>query len=340
MAINDEESIALVRKRTSMYTGNTSFFGFIHYVVSAYDLLLQHKASWIETNISGDIDSGICFRLSSDAKVPIKLSAQDLLIPFEEFGGTKSVYAIDGVIVNALSSHFQLKVNDGVTNTKLVAEKGIRKCLEQETSSTHSPSIEMEFKADSDIFSVTAVSPAVLHSYCKRMSYLHTNTVFRIKAGNESTEYRSKNGIRDLFEGLIAPYQILHQPIYFKTKENDLSLELIFAFHSWYDDQIITFANNGRVPMGGTHLDGLLEAFAPLREKEYVATPSGVLAILSIDYPDLTLKGCIKEKVGNPELQKLVRDLVINETKRWLNDHQQEVKHLSKIERFNFPPIW
>ena len=47
-----------IRDRPGVYVGGRDFFAFVHYLVAAVDLLLDHGASWIE------VEGGMSSKLS------------------------------------------------------------------------------------------------------------------------------------------------------------------------------------------------------------------------------------------------------------------------------------
>lgn len=322
-----------IRKRPGMYVGSTEFFGFINYVVSAFDLMLQHEASWIEIELAQNI------HLSSDASFPVQLNDQGELEPFESIGESKLRHSPDAAIVTALSAEFRLSVCDGQTRTELVCSRGQRESLRQEPASTTAPEISLEFYPDYGIFSVTEASPAVVHSYCRRTAYLHPGVLIRVKTSGEIREYKSAAGIRDFFDGVSTPYQILHKPIHIQETDDDLTVETVFVFQSWSENRIWSFANKGRVADGGTHEAGLLDAIAQVPHGQ-ASSSVGVLAVLAIEYPHVTFEGCIKARIGNPELRERVAELVSKGFSRWAQENPDEVEHLKTIERFQFADIW
>jgi topoisomerase-4 subunit B len=179
----------------------------------------------------------------------------------------------------------------------------------------------------------------VAHSYCRRIACLNPGVTFRVRIGGAMSEYKSTDGVRDLFDAISTPYQFLHQPIHVKAREGDLQLEAFFAFHSWTENRIWSFVNKGRAPDGGTHEAGLLEAIAGMHGRESTSV-MGALAVMLIDYPHATYEGCIKARIGNPELREGVRTIVAAGVENWLRDHPDEVEHLHCIERFQFGHVW
>lgn len=329
----ERSDVEHIRKRPAMYLGGTDFFGFVQYLVSAFDVMLDHGATWIEFEVAEN------YRLSSDARVPTRLNDRGALEPFEAFGELKPRHIPDAIILTALSEDFRVTLNDGETQTVLATKEGKRESLQQEPAATSKPGATLEFDPDIGIFSVTDVSPTVAHSYCKRTACLHPGVAFRIKMGGDVKEYRSTDGIRDFFAAVSTPYQILHTPIQIHESDGDLKVETVFVFHSWTENRIWSFANKGRVPDGGTHEAGMLDAIAKLHNW-HTDSAVGVLAVLAIEYPDITYEGCIKARIGNPELRDRVCNLITTGLDRWVRDNEDEIEYLKTIERFQFADVW
>lgn len=325
--------VSQIRKRPAMYLGGTCFFGFIQYVVSAFDLLLEHGATLIEFQV------GESFRISSNARIPTDVSESGGLVQFETLGKLKPHHLPVAAILVALSDWLQVILSDGITRTELKTSKGERISFLQVPANESKTVVALQFRPDPEIFSVLSVSPAVVHSYCKRIACLHRGVTFRVKIDNDVTEYHSANGIRDLFNAVTTTYQILNEPICIDESEEDLSVEAVFAFQSWSETQIWSYVNKGRVPDGGTHEAGFLNAIrylkSPIPDRKV-----GLLAVLSVDYPHVTYEGCIKERIGNPELFDKVSALITRGLESWARENEDENEHLKKIERFQFGSIW
>ncbi len=330
-------TIASIRKRPGMYLGGTDFFGYIQYIVSAFDLLLDHDATWIE------LDIGKNLHIASDANIQVYINAENQLQPFEAFeslGTNQDV--IDGAILTALSDYLNVVISDGSSETRLQYKAGERQIFEQHSAIGSEPGIKMHFAPDPAVFSVTNASPTVLQSYCSRTVCLHPGVAVRIKLGDNIIQYYSEKGIEDLFTAIATPYQILHQPINISESKGELKVQAVFAFHSWSENHIWSYANCGRVPDGGTHEAGMLNAISQFHSNLQNSHPVGVgiLAVLAIEYPDVTYKGCIKSRIGNPELVDLVDELISRGIERWIANHSEEAEHLRRIERFQFALFW
>jgi topoisomerase IV subunit B len=244
----------------------------------------------------------------------------------------------DGAIIVALSCDFHVKLCDGKHWTELVCDQGRRVTFRQEPS-TSEIGVDLKFAPDCSFFKIVDSSPAVVHSYCRRTSILHAGIAFRVKNGERITEYKSENGIRDFFTAITTPYQMTHEPIHIKEVDGDLAVEVVFVFHSWSENQVWSFANKGRVPDGGTHEAGLLDAIS-----KSCTTPrgsaAGILAVLAIEYPHVTYEGCIKGRIGNPELRDRISEIVLAGIQEWGRENPEEVERYQSVERFQFADIW
>ena len=330
------EQIEAIRKNVPMYIGSVNFFGFVQYLVSAFDLLLQNRATWIEI----EIKDGDEIRLSSDAQIPLRVNRDGLLEPFEAFGELKLRHLPDATILTALSAQFALVATDGSLETRLKCRHGARQSFQQRAVAASGLSVQLDFSPDYAIFSVTEISPAALHSYCRRTACLYPGVSFRVKSESDVAEYRSERGIQDFFAAISLPYQLLHTPIHLLEAEDNLKVEAVFTLHSWSENRIWSFANKGRVPDGGTHEAGMLDAIAILRNASNSTASAGILAVLAVEYPHITFEGCIKARIGNPELRDKVAALLSRGLNKWLAKNEDETERISVIETFKFADSW
>jgi DNA gyrase/topoisomerase IV subunit B len=61
---------------------------------------------------------------------------------------------------------------------------------------------------------------------------------------------------------------------------------------------------------------------------------------MSVRYPDTVWEGCIKAKIGNPELRGMVRQLVVQHSVNWLDCHPDVAEQLRLLQTFQFPDAW
>lgn len=316
-----------VRQRPGMYVGSTEFWGFINYVVCAYRLLIH----WGATRI--DFTGRDTLTLSSDGMLPSDLDAAN---PFESISKNLNNVDVDAFILNALSK--RLVVFDG-NDAGYAYERGIR--IPNTKLAVASNDVTLQFIPDDDVFSVTNVQPAIIHSYLHRMSYLYPHIRFSFATDDDTFVYSSPDGIGKMFDDISGPYQLLHAPIRVSGQDAEFQMELVFAFHSWTEKMTWTFANAGRAADGGTHDVGLrsaLEAFSnEVIANDDVHHRPGYLAIMSFKYPSVQFAGCIKGEIDNVELEATTRNLV---GKLLRTVDTASLTHLKDMSRFKFADFW
>lgn len=344
VALIDEEltDIEHIRMRPGMYIGDTHFFGLIHYLVSSVNVFLLRKAERIAIKVD---EHGT--EITSDSRFDDEVGRPKGQSAFETFPQRNDGRDVDCTIINALSESLDVLCSDGVKIKSLQFSSGVRTGENADLpSKLGQPGTMIRFRPDTSIFQLTNLSSWNFRSYLRRLSFLHPKTRFSLTVDDGTTEYHSPGGIKSLFEVVSTPYQILHQPIYVNLEKDDFKIEALWAFQSWERDFGFSFINNGRAAEGGTHELGREAAFHELADHcgvplyENGARANGIVYTLSVAYPGVVWQGCVKERVGTPELEQLVRDSLLNESLRWLDDHPNVRSEINEIRRFNFPDIW
>ena len=338
--IEELSGIEAIRRRPAMYVGSTEFFGFINYLVCPIALLLGQRA----TRIAIAADAG-GFVIEADVVVPIEETVRGRLSPFEEITSLGQGHGFEGAVLNALSERLTVEVRHKQQSETLAFRRGSRHSRHAAADRPSEPKTTLKFVPDASIFTVTSLSPAIFRSYLHRLSFLHEGVRFSLTLGSETQEFHAERGIVDLFTAVTAPYQILHEPIHLVADDGPLHLEAVLAYHSWNENGLWCFINNGRAVEGGTHEQGLADALNQLyREfklpKAKKADRNGVVGVMSLRYPDTVWEGCIKAKIANPELREMVSNLVVQGAKQWLQHHPDVAKQLRHLQPFQFPDAW
>jgi DNA gyrase/topoisomerase IV subunit B len=332
--------IEAVRKRPGMYVGSTELFGFINYLVCPVALLLGRRPTRIAIAAG---DGG--FAVESDVAIPIEETSGGRYVPFEEISDLGQGHNFDGIVLNALSERLAVEVRREHRSETLTFRRGARESHHAAIGHSDGPKTTLRFAPDTSIFTVTDLSPAVFESYLRRLSFLHRGVRFSIGSGGEMREFYAERGIVDLFASVAAPYQLLHDPIHIAAEDGPLHLEAVFAYHSWKENGLWCFINDGRAVLGGTHEEGLRDALDRLYRrfklpKSPKAHRNGVVGIMSIRYPDTVWEGCIKAKIGNPELRGMVCNLVVRRATEWLQGRPEIIGQLRHLQTFQFPDAW
>lgn len=337
----ERDHIESVRRRPGMYVGGTDFFGFIHYLVGPVALLLAQGPKWV--GIAAGEDG---FVVEADVAVPIEDSGDGRIVPFEYPPTGGPGFNVEGIVLTGLSERLEVEVRRGDQAEVIRFRRGERQERRSEAVTPGGDRTVLRFAPDPEFFTVTDLDPAVFASYVRRNSFLRRGVRFSLSIGGTTREFVAERGIADLFDAVAAPYQIMNEPIRIEAEEGSLRIEAVFAYQSWTDDVLWCFMNGGRAVEGGTHERGLREGFRKISrtiwkpKDRHPSDVNGIIGVVSLWYPEATWEGCIKAKIGNPELRKLVRELLSRESMAWMEAHPEEVSRVRQIGRFSFPDAW
>ena len=300
-----------VRKRPAMYIATTAFSGFIRYLVLPVTLLLGQRPNRLAIAAGEG-----AFVVEADVALPIEELSSGRIAPFEELLDRRSRHRAEGTILNALSEELTVEVRQTHRTDTFAFRRGIRESSHASTTKSDSSRTTLRFAPDASIFEVTNVSPTFFVSYLRRLSFLHQGVRFSVSIAGEMHEFCAAGGIVDFFASVSAPYQVLHDPIHIVGEDGNLQLEAVFAYHTSNKNGLWCFVNNGRAIEGGTHTMGLHDALKrlgqrfTLPESPYLGC-NGVVGVMLIQYPETVWEGCMRTRIGNPELRGMVCNLVV-----------------------------
>ena len=260
----------------------------------------------------------------------------------KHFAHSGNGHGFEGMVVNALSQSLTVIVTTSKNKQQLQYREGERISNTTSKVAKKVQGTVLRFTPDSSILKVTKLSSAVFESYFRRLSFLHPTIRFSFTTDLGTNEYHAPGGIQEIFTAVTSPLQIMHDPIHIVTEGDGLKLEVVMAYHSWNDERLTCFINNGRAVSGGTHEIGLRSAIKRLRTVFELQKPfnNGMVAVASMYYADVTWEGCIKAKVSNPELRTLVSRFVFEGAQKWAQDHPESVEQIRQVRLFSFPDAW
>jgi DNA gyrase subunit B len=277
--------------------------------------------------VEGDVDLAITHDETGD------------LLPFERFrradGGGREP------LVTALSSALVIEAISAGKRWDVAYMQGCRTSLAV-TDDARPAYSRWTFVPDTSVFGVESLSLFNFHSYFRRMSYLCPNVRFDLTLDGCTTTYYSRAGIRDMFDAVSAPYQLLHEPVHFWRTLEDLALECVFAFHSGTDDRCWSFVNRAWATEGGTHVVGFMRGLEDVRAALQMSAGhdgrrNGVLGIMSLTYPKVVWQGCRRAAIHDPVLGLLVREIIAQGAAEWLRSHPAIESQLHALIPFQFP---
>lgn len=338
------EGLKAVRKRPSMYIGNTGPEGLQHLVYevvdNSIDEALAGYCDQIDVRLFADGSAEV---LDNGRGIPVEmhegehLPALEVVMTKLHAGGKfdNKTYSVSGglhgvgvSVVNALSEFLEVEVyrNGHVFHQRY--ERGETKTSLKELGETERTGTKIWFRPDSMIFENVDFDFETLSRRMRELSFL-TNGV-RIKIADErigkKKEFLYHGGIKSFVEYLNKNREVLHpKPVYISGEKNAIIMEVAFQYNNSYKENIFTFANNINTREGGSHLSGFKAALtrsinlylqnSPLSKnfKEKLSgddVREGLTAVISVKLPNPQFEGQTKTKLGNSDVKGFVETLV------------------------------
>ncbi len=248
----------------------------------------------------------------------------------KEKGGYKISGGLHGVgvsVVNALSEWLEVEVRrDG----KIWYQKYRRGKPEADVKvigEAKDTGTTVTFKPDEEIFGNIKFSFDTLANRLRELAFLNPGVRITIIDERDDKKYSFffEGGIKQFVKFLNTNKAVLHQePIYISKKENDIYLDIAIQYNNEYSENVYSFVNNIRTIEGGTHLSGFRSAltrvindyikkYELVKEKDFSVNGDdvreGLSAVISIKIPNPQFEGQTKTKLGNSEVEGIVRSL-------------------------------
>ncbi len=332
--------LSAVRKRPSMYVGDTSLRGLHHLVLEAVDNSIDEALAGFCDKIIVIIHKDNSVTVIDNGRgIPVGIHpkynkpAVEIVMTKLHAGGKfdKKTYKVSGglhgvgiSVTNALSKELIVEVRrDGkiyqqkyargnpVTELKIIGE-----CSDRGTKITFLP--------DDGIFSETEFHFDTLSSRLRELAFLNKGMhviLFDERTGKKQ-EFHYDGGIISFVEFLNKNKNPLHKAIYFEKEKNMVKVEVAMQYNVGYQENIFTFANNINTQEGGSHLVGFKTALTRTMnnyaEKLKVNDAKlssddvreGLSAVISIQLNEPQFEGQTKTKLGNSEVKGIVESLV------------------------------
>ena len=261
------------------------------------------------------------------------------------------LHGVGSSVVNALSNYMRVRVyQDGKIfedeYSRGIPTKELVDGLLPVVGKTRETGTETCFIPDDTIFEKTRFKEDWLKSRLHETAYLNPNLhlYFRDERGEEPVEieYYEPNGIVSFVEELVKDSDKTVTPvIYFKGKSEKTELECAFQFTDSFEENILGFCNGIYTVEGGTHIVGFKTKFLQLvnsyarqlgvlKEKDQNFTGAdsrnGMVAVLSVKYPEPVFEGQTKTKLASLEAAKEVSQIVGEELERFFDRNVEIVK--------------
>jgi DNA gyrase subunit B len=301
------EGLEAVRKRPSMYIGDTGVKGLHHLVYEVVDNSIDEALAGHCDTIKVFILKDNSIRVEDNGRgIPTAMhtkeqkSALEVVMTVLHAGGKfdKDTYKVSGGLhgvgvscVNALSIHLTALVyREGKIWTQEYSEG--KPLFDVKTiGETDKRGTTIIFKPDATIFSLTTeYKYDTLAGRLRELSFLNKGirlTLTDERIPNEdgsfpTEEFFSQGGLREFVKFLDGTRtSIIPEPIYLDGIKNGIPVELAFQYNDTYSENVFSYVNNINTIEGGTHVAGFRRGLT--RTLKAYADKSGLLKNLKME---------------------------------------------------------
>ena len=331
-------------------TGLPGLHHLVYEVVdNSVDEILAGGATTITVTIKGDMTCSIqddgrgipvdLMKNAKDAKLRNK-SALEVVMTVLHAGGKfdSGAYKVSGGLhgvgvscVNALSDEMEVEVRrDGKIHHQMY-KRGKPQGPVEVIGKTEEHGTKVTFHADPEIFGNLAFSYETIGNRLRELAFLNAGVKIiytdERKEDNQTVTFHYEGGIAQFVKYLNTNKTVLNpEPIYLTKEIGDNYISFAIQYNEGYSENVFSFVNNIHTVEGGTHLSGFRSSLTRLIN-EYIKNNNlakqhkdisvsgddikeGLAAVLSVKIPHPQFEGQTKTKLGNSEVEGIVRSVV------------------------------
>ncbi|WP_293667511.1 DNA topoisomerase (ATP-hydrolyzing) subunit B [uncultured Parabacteroides sp.] len=360
------EGLEAVRKRPSMYIGDTSERGLHHLVYEVVDNSIDEALAGYCSRIEVVINEDNSISVTDDGRgIPVDIhekegvSALEVVLTVLHAGGKfdKGSYKVSGGLhgvgvscVNALSTYLRAEVRrDGKIHMQEFAcgkpLHSVEVIGETETTGT-----KIMFKPDGSIFTVTEYKYEILATRLRELAFLNAGITLTLTdkrvtkedGSYKSDTFHSDEGLKEFVRYVDrSKEQLIPDVIHITTEKQGIPVEVAMTYNTSFNESVFSYVNDINTIEGGTHLSGFrrgltrtLKKYADdskLLEKAKVEISGddfreGLTAVISIKVAEPQFEGQTKTKLGNNEVTGAVDQAIGEALGYYLEEHPKEAK--------------
>ncbi len=325
------EGLEAVRKRPSMYIGDTGPKGLHHLVYEVVDNSIDEAVAGYCNDIHVTIhkDNSISVR-DNGRGIPTGInkkenkSALELVMTVLHAGGKfdKDTYKVSGGLhgvgvscVNALSIHLKAEVHREGKVFNQEYEKGKPLYDVKEVGTSDVTGTIVTFSPDPEIFTQTTVyNYDTLANRLRELAFLNKGITLTLLDERETNEdgtektnvFLSEGGLQEFVKFLDGNRtSLIPDPIYLEGIKQGIPVELAFQYNDTYSENVHSYVNNINTIEGGTHVAGFRRGLTRILKK--YADESGLLKnskveVTGDDFRE-GLTAVISVKVAEPQFE-------------------------------------
>ena len=357
------DGLEAVRKRPSMYIGNTAQEGLHHLIWEVVDNSIDEALAGFCQRIRVTLHENNAVSVEDDGRgIPVEMhpteniSALELVMTTLHAGGKfdHATYKVSGglhgvgvSVVNALSVEATAKIR---RNGKIYLQKyeyGEKQGDVEIVGTSERSGTRITFLPDPDIFAETNVFDyEIVKNRLRELAFLNRNIRIYIKDERSGAEdkFHAEGGINSYVEYLNRKRTALTpDPIYIEGEKDGVHVEISLQYFDGYSERLFSFVNNINTREGGSHVSGFRSALTKcinkyasddiipknLREKMGGDdVREGLTCVISVHVPNPQFEGQTKTKLGNSEVKWIVDSICVEKLTLFLEQNPQIAKKI------------
>jgi len=360
------EGLEAVRKRPSMYIGDTNEKGLHHLVYEVVDNSIDEALAGYCDRIDVMVHEDSSVSVHDNGRgIPTELhtkenkSALEVVMTVLHAGGKfdKDSYKVSGGLhgvgvscVNALSSYLKVEVRREGKIWMQEYSIGKPKGNVTVVGETDQTGTSVTFRPDDTIFQTTTYKYETLAARLRELAFLNagiTLTITDERVRDEDGQFKaetffSNEGLKEFVNYLDdTRMKLTPEIIHIITEKNDIPVEIAMQYNTTFSENIHSYVNNINTIEGGTHLTGFRRGLT--RTLKNYAEQSGMLSklkfdisgddfregltgVISVKVAEPQFEGQTKTKLGNSDVSLAVDQAVSEALTHYLEENPRSAK--------------
>ena len=351
------KGLEAVRKRPGMYIGSTSETGLHHLVYEVVDNSIDEALAGFCDTIAVSIHTDNSITVADNGRgIPVdmhageKMPGVELALTVLHAGGKfdKNTYKVSGglhgvgvSVVNALSERLEVIVDrDGSRHHMgFVRGRTVKKLAV--LGKAKGTGTIVRFKPDPEIFTVLEYHYTTLADRLRQLAFLNKGLTITLRDERDTPvkeeTFFAKGGLVQFVEWLNRNKKPLHaKPVSFSATKDDVEVDVALQYEDGYNENTFTFVNNINTHEGGTHLTGFKSALTRtindiakrrdfMKREDFTLSGDdireGLTCVLHVKVREPQFEGQTKTKLGNSEVEGIVKAVVNEHLGEYLEEH-------------------
>jgi DNA gyrase subunit B len=351
------KGLEAVRRRPAMYIGSISEGGLHHLVYEVVDNSIDEALAGFCDTISVTIHADNSITVADNGRgIPVgihsteKIPGLELALTVLHAGGKfdKRTYKVSGglhgvgvSVVNALSERLDAYVDmDGKRHHMgFVRGQTVQKLTV--VGKARGTGTTITFKPDPEIFTTLEFHYQTLADRLRQLAYLNRGVTITLrderKTPPQEEKFFARGGLVEFVQWLNRNKKPLHpKPIGVTATKDDVEVDFALQYEDGYNENTFTFVNNINTHEGGTHLTGFKAALTRtineiakkgnyLKKEDFSLTGEdireGLTCVLHVKVREPQFEGQTKTKLGNSEVEGIVKQVVNEHLGSFLEEH-------------------